>query len=191
MPILHQKNKIPACFALIVMAGEMLTYLHTPCMEFVLQFCNFSITIFRYYSFHGCFPNSYFHKSGKEHDPGGRNGVCAGALTLRAAGAAQCGGDGGGWGNAGLGNTQGMKGLFGSEDRFGQDRLLQRGLGSCHWEARVGKCTESSLRGVSVCPAAVTEHTRLIWPIHGPVSRDVPVCPGGSHDKAEPSRGGF
>lgn len=59
-----------------------------------------------------------------------------------------CDGDGAGWESAGLGNTQGVKGLLGIGDRFGQDRLLQRGL----WKAHVGNCTEGSLRGVSVSP---------------------------------------
>lgn len=76
--------------------------------------------------------------------------VSAGYLTLRAAGAVQCGGDGGGRGSAGLGNAQGAKGLLGSGDRFGQNQLLRRGLCSCHWKAPVGSCTEGSLRGVCV-----------------------------------------
>lgn len=76
MPMSHRKNKIPACFALILLWQEKCLHAHTLCMEFVLWFCNFSITIFRYYSFQGCFPHSCSQKLSKYHDPGGRNGVC-------------------------------------------------------------------------------------------------------------------
>lgn len=53
-------------------------------------------------------------------------------------------------GSAGSGNSQGVKGLLGNGDRFGQDLLLQRGLCSCVWEAHAGSCRGGSLRGVSV-----------------------------------------
>lgn len=40
MPMLHQKNEILACFALIMLWQEKCWCVHTLCMEFVLWFCN-------------------------------------------------------------------------------------------------------------------------------------------------------
>lgn len=83
----------PSMFSInYIVAGEMLMNSHTLCGVCVcVGSVISSITILRYFSFPGHFPYSCFHKSSRQHDPGGRNGVCAGHLTLRAAGAVHCG----------------------------------------------------------------------------------------------------
>lgn len=160
-------------------------------MEFVLRFCSFSLTIFRYFSLHGRFFHSCFQKWSKYHDPGGRNGVCAGHPALRAAGAVHCGGDGGGWGSAGLGKHSRSEGAAWKwrwvwTGPTPAEETFQLSLESSCWEVHRRHWEES------VCLLLLSQRA---WGWSGPSMgwspEIVSVCPGCSRDKAEPSRGGF